>query len=142
MKSVSNLLLTATFLAAISACALADDLEKLAGKWTVNKTSEDGRKYSQALEIKKDKLTFKILDESKEVRLYAEGTVKVEKLGPFSVMKVIDIKAGQSESNVQPIDDERVNIYQLGYDTLTMASNFDKERDQKPVLDVYKKADK
>jgi hypothetical protein len=140
MKRITQILLTLALFTSTS--VLANDLERLAGKWSVNKTSDEGQKFTQVIEIKKDKLTFKILGEDKAVRLYAEGTIKLEKLGPFSVMKVTDIKGGQSENDLSPVDDDRTLIYQLGYDTWTVASNFDKERDQRPSVDVYKKADK
>jgi uncharacterized protein (TIGR03067 family) len=117
----------------------ADDLDKLSGKWSVNKTNDQGQAYAQTIEVKKDKFTFKISGKDGSVYLYAEGHIKVEKLGPFQVIKLTDIKAGQSETDTQSIDDDRTSIYQLDRDTWTLASNFDKERNQKPVVDVYKK---
>ena len=117
----------------------ADDLEKLAGKWSVNKTNEQGQAFSQTIEIKKDKLIFKIVGTDGNVYLHATGDLKLEKCGSFSVMKITNIKAGRSESEMEPVDDDRASIYQLGYDTWTLASNFDKERDQKPTVDVYRK---
>ena len=57
-------------------------------------------------------------------------------------MKVTDIKGGASEADLSPVDDDRTLVYQLGYDSWTVASNFDKERDQAPSLDVYKKVAK
>lgn len=137
MQRIALTLLTTALLA--HASLLADDLERLAGKWVVTKTTDEGQKYSQVIEIKKDKLTFKILDQDQSVRLYAEGTIKLEKLGPFNVMKVTDIKGGSNENDLSPVDDDRTLIYQLGYDTWTIASNFDKQRDQKPSVDVYKR---
>ena len=122
--------------------AVADDLEKLAGKWSVNKTNEQGQSYTQTIEIKKDKLTFRIAGGDSAAHLYAIGDIKLEKLGPFNVMKVTNIKAGQSESDTNPVDDDRTLIYQLADNTWTVASNFDKERDRKPAIDVYKRADK
>ncbi len=142
MKRTSTFFLGLALAGFVSNSAFADDLEKLAGKWSANKTNPEGRKYTQTIEITKNKLTFKIVGEDQAVRLYAEGTVKVEKLGPFSVMKVTDIKGGASESDLSPVDDDRTLVYQLGYDSWTVASNFDKERDQAPSLDVYKKAAK
>jgi hypothetical protein len=35
------------------------------------------------------------------------------------------------------VDDEYVSIYALDSDAWTPASNFDKQRDQKPSLDAY-----
>lgn len=142
MKSTSTFLFGLALAGLTSTAAFADDLERLAGKWSVSKTNSEGRKYSQTIEITKNKLTFKVVGEDQAVRLYAEGTVKIEKLGPFSVMKVTDIKGGSSESDLTPVDDDRTLVYQLGYDTWTVASNFDKERDQPPSLDVYRKAAK
>jgi uncharacterized protein (TIGR03067 family) len=122
--------------------ALADDLEKLAGKWSVNKTNDQGQAYTQSIEIKKDKFTFRIMRSDGTLRLYATGDVKLDKLGPFNVMKLTNIKAGQSESDTGPLDDDRALIYQLEENSWTVASNFDKERNQKPAVDVYRRADK
>lgn len=136
-------LFAAAALFASSALAAENDLDKIQGKWEVQKTNGRGEKVKQVLEIKKDKLTFRVIGADDQLRLFAAGQVKLEKLGPFSILKVIDIKAGQSESDTDAIDDDRTIVYQLKEDTLTLASNLDKERDdQPPALDVYRKASK
>ena len=122
--------------------AVADDLETLAGKWTVNKTNDQGLAYTQTIEIKKNKMTLSIAAADGQVRLYATGDIKLEKLGAFSMMKITNLEAGASASDLKPVDDDRSLVYQLSDDTWTVASNFDKERQQKPALDVYKKASK
>lgn len=122
--------------------AVAGDLESLAGKWSVNKTNEQGQAYTQTVEIKKNKLTFWIAGGDGQIRFYATGDIKLEKLGAFSAMKITNLEAGPSASELKPADEDRSLIYQLGDDTWTVASNFDQEREQKPVLDVYKKAAK
>ena len=120
---------------------LADDLAKLEGKWSVNKT-RDGESYTQTVEVKKDTFKYKI-SRGTDVAIYAEGKLKLEKSGPFNVVKFVDIKAGASESDTSPIDDDHVSIYALGDNTWTVAANFDKDRDsQKPSLDAYVKAAK
>jgi len=122
--------------------ALGDDLAKLEGKWSVKKT-RDGQSYTQNIEIKKDTFKFKIIRGSDEVAIYAEGKLKLEKSGPFNVVKFTDIKAGASESDISAIDDDHISIYVLGDSTWTVAANFDKDRDgQKPSLDAYAKAAK
>ena len=122
--------------------ALADDLAKLEGKWSVKK-SRDGESYTQTLEVKKDTFKFKIMRGTDEVVIYAEGKLKLEKSGPFNVVKFTNIKAGGSESDLSDIDDDHVSIYVLGENTWTVAANFDKDRDdQKPSLDAYTKAAK
>lgn len=122
--------------------ALADDLAKLEGKWTVKK-SRDGQSYTQTIEIKKDTFKFRIMGGGDELVIYAEGKFKVEKSGPFNVAKFTNIKAGSSESDTSEIDDDHISIYVLNENTWTVAANFDKDRDdQKPSLDVYTKAEK
>jgi hypothetical protein len=123
--------------------ALADDLAKLEGKWSVKKTNGEGQTFTQVLEIKKDTFKFKIIRGDNEVAIYAEGKLKLEKSGPFNVVKFTDIKAGASELDTAAIDDDHVSIYVLGDNTWTVAANFDKDRDeQKPSLDAYTKAAK
>ncbi len=123
--------------------AFAEDLSTLAGKWTTQKTNDDGQRYSQELEVKKEKFTFKVMSPDGETRLYAEGDVKLDKTGPFKTMILSNVKAGQSATDTSPLDDTYTSIYKMGEDdTLMVVMNFDKERDeqQKPRLDVYRKA--
>ncbi len=142
MKITSLLLAAFAGLLATSSLAQADDLEKIAGKWTVNRTNEQGQAFTQTIEIKKDKLTFKVTGGDGATRLFAAGDIKLEKCGVFNVMKVTNLKAGESESETSPIEDDRTLIYQIGYNTWTLASNFDKEREEDPRIDVYKKVAK
>jgi hypothetical protein len=119
--------------------ALADDLEKLNGKWSTKKKNEEGQAYTQTLEITKGKFKFQITAEGSS-KLYAEGDLKIEKHGAFSALKFSAIKGGGSPSDsLQDVDDDRVCVYSLGYDTLTVAMNFDKDREQGPQLDKYTK---
>jgi hypothetical protein len=135
-------------LLALSFCALfagissldAEDLSSLAGKWSVKKTNDQGQSFTQTIEVKKDKFVFQIIGADDNVVLYAEGDLKVDKTGPFNSAKFYHIRGGQSASNLNDVDDEYVSIYTLDGDVWTMASNFDKQRDQqKPSLDSYKR---
>jgi len=123
--------------------AYSEDLSSFAGKWTVQKTNDDGQRYTQDLEVKKDKFNFKLSTPDGETRLYAEGDIKVDKSGPFKTVVLSNIKAGGSSNDTSPIEDTYVSIYKFGEDdTLLLVMNFDKDRDeqqQKPRLDVYKK---
>ena len=143
MKRFITLAVMAGLLTLSALTAFGDDLAKLEGKWSVKKTNDDGQTYTQVVEIKKDKFKFRIIGTGDQVVLYAEGTVKTETMGSFNVAKFTDIKAGGSEGDAQPINDDRSSVYMLGYNTWTLASNFDKDRDnQKPSVDVYSKATK
>ncbi|MEO6182167.1 MAG: hypothetical protein ABIP71_03510 [Verrucomicrobiota bacterium] len=137
---MKRLFTTILALVAIStATALADDAEALAGKWTFQKTNDQGQSLTRVLEIKQNKFKFTMLRDENKVVFYAEGDIKAEKLGPFSSLKFMNMKIGESSSDTQRYDEERTSIYQLGAGTLTLASEFDAERDQKPGLVVYKK---
>lgn len=143
MKTLlTRILAVSTFLALGASVSFADDLERLSGKWSLKKDSSQGEAVTQAVEIKKDKFTFKMLNSDDKVIIYVEGDIKLEKLGTFKSIKFFNMKAGASASELEPISEERVSIYQLGEGTWTLASNFDEERDQKPSLDVYKRVQK
>jgi hypothetical protein len=117
----------------------ADEMEKLAGKWSVKKTTDEGT-FTQVLELKKNgKFTFKIVGSDNKERLYAEGEVKAEKAGAFEVLKFSTNKAGKSQQEAEAAEDERFVVYRLTDDGLFLASNFDKERSQKPTSDLYTK---
>jgi hypothetical protein len=140
---MKRILAFAAVLALATASLLADDLARLEGKWTTKKTRPDGQTYTQVIEIKKDKFTFRLLRAGDELALFAEGNVKTETAGGFSILRLTDIKGGASESDTQAINDDRAGIYVLSEDTLTLVTNMDKERErQKPSLDVYTKAKK
>lgn len=141
-KQLATIVSILGFAALTTLPAQAEDLQTLAGKWTTQKTNDEGQKFSQQIEIKKDKFTFKINDNDGSTRLYAEGDVKLSTVGPFKTITFQNIKAGQSADDSNPIDDNYTSIYKLGDDdTWLVVMNFDKERDsQKPALDVYRKS--
>lgn len=117
----------------------AADRDALAGKWETKKVNEGGVNYKQTIEVKKDKFVFQILDLDEHVVLHAEGALKLEKVGPFNSVKFFDIRGGSSPSNLDEVDDEFSAVYMLDSDRWTIAANFDKERDQKPSLDIYQR---
>lgn len=144
MNSIKLLLMVAACLTVASSAFGADSaaLEKLQGKWSGKRTAGDGQEVTQVLEIKGGKLTFQILNADKEVRLYATGNVKAEMQGPFRVLKITDIDGGRSANDTQPVNDDRSTVYWLSGDTLTLASNFDKEREnQGPRVEVYQRVE-
>src|SRR6266699_1288634 len=118
----------------------AGDADLLAGKWSVKKVNDEGKKYTQTIEIKPDnKFVFQILAEDNQTAFVAQGEFKLEKLGPFKAARFFHIKAGMVGSDLNAVDDEYLSVYVLGEETWTLASNFDQERDQKPALDVYQR---
>jgi hypothetical protein len=135
-----GLAVAATF---CSFVAEADDLEALAGKWSVKKTSDQGQDYTQTIAITKDKFIFQIVAADDRLVLYAEGDLKLDKLGPFNAAHFVNIRAGRSASDLREVNDDHVSIYRLEGDAWTVAANLDKERGrQKPSVDVYRRVSK
>jgi hypothetical protein len=123
-----------------SASASADDLDVLAGKWVAERTDAQGRAFKQVLEINKNKFKYQVTSPADDGGIYAEGDVKVETLGPFKTAKFYNIQGGRSPSDLQPVDDDRTVIYTLGDNEMTVAVNFDKERDEPPIATKFTKA--
>lgn len=119
----------------------ADDgeLEKMQGKWETTRTSEEGQKLKQTIELKKDKMVYKVADAGGATVFAATANVKTQKSGAFQTFTISNIKAGRDEDSLEGADGERSYVYMLGYQTLTIVSNIDEERERPPVLDVYKK---
>lgn len=124
---------------ALGATAWADDLASLQGKWTVKKTGDRGA-YTQQLEIKDKKFIFKIVNADDAVAFVATGEVELKKQGAFNTARFFAIKAGRSDTELEPIEEERNSVYLLDGGQFYLASNFDKVRSEKPSVDAYSKA--
>jgi len=109
------------------------DLEKLQGRWECKKPQEN---VTLIMEIRNDKLTFRM---EGSFSFVATADLKVERLGPFKVFTSRNIKAGASEDALQAIDEQFSHVYSIEQNTLYVTSNFEKERDRPPALDVYRK---
>ena len=140
LKSAVVLMLLA--FASHSIAAESPDLAKLQGKWSTKRTGSDGQESSFTMEIKGEKLSFQAFRGDNELRFVAKGNVKAEMHGPFHVMKITQIEAGGSASDLQPVNDDRSSVYFLKDGELTLASNFDKEREnEKPRVEVYQRVE-
>ena len=117
----------------------ADDLADLAGKWTLKRKSSDGQAVTHQLTIKEGKFTFRLMSEGGSTVLYAEGTAKVVVAGAVRVLSLSDIKAGGSDTDLSPVDEKYEAPVRVAGSTLYLASGLDKEREESPRLDVYKK---
>src|SRR5512138_71078 len=112
--------------------AESSGIDALLGAWSGKRTNQEGQVVSQLLEFKKDSMMFRITGADGELQFFAKGAAAVQKLGPFQVLKITDIRAGRSEDSTDAIDDERMSVFVVNGDTLTLASNFDKVRANQP----------
>jgi hypothetical protein len=140
MRTNSLLLSLVAGASLIGLAATADDMDALIGKWSVKKVNAQGDKITQTFTIKKGKAVFQMLDAEGQPVLYAEGDLKLDKVGPFNAAHFVNVRGGSSADSLQDLDDEFVSVYRLDGDTLTMASFFDKEREQmQPSVDAYQR---
>jgi hypothetical protein len=120
--------------------ARADDLASLQGKWTVKKTGDRGA-FTQQIEFKQKKWIFKIVNAEDAIVFVATGEVELKKQGAFNTARFFGIKAGRSDTELEPVDEERHSVYLLDGGQFYLASNFDKARErEKPSVDAYSKA--
>jgi hypothetical protein len=125
---------------AVGGMTWADDLAMLQGKWSAKKTGDRGA-YTQQIEFKEKKFVFKILNSEDAVTFVATGEVELKKQGAFNTARFFGLKAGRTDTELEPIDEERNSVYLLDSGQFYLASNFDKARDrEKPSVDAYSKA--
>lgn len=136
MKEICGALFVATAIA--GAAEISPALKSLQGKWAGERSNSEGQRSKTSLEIKDDKLTFKSMDADGNLRLFAKGTVKVEKAGDLRILIATDLRAGKTEDNLEPVDDDRASVYIVREGKLYLGSGFDKARDnERPRVDEY-----
>lgn len=122
---------------------LSQELGQIVGTWQTEREIE-GNKAHYVMEIKKDS-TFKFWlkgAEDQVTYMYAEGKLKISKSGPFKMLRLYDLMAGQKEEKdtLQKTQFERNYVFQTGYKKLFLAANFDADRENEaPEVMKYKK---
>jgi hypothetical protein len=139
MKTILKYSILLTLTALFTFTGQAADLDRLAGKWAVEKTNDDGQKFKQVLELKDAKFNFWMKTLEGDTFIYATGKASAEKVGDLRILKLTDIKAGESEDNIADIYDDRTIVYRMGYRTLTLATNFESYRDEEGCFGCLQK---
>ena len=120
---------------------LGQSLTDLQGKWEMKKKTTRFGEATQTIEFKDQKFTYKVVSKDGDTLLFAKGKAKVEKLGPFNVVKLTDIEGGRAETDLQAVDDERTIVYSTGENSLNFAMNFDRNREGEDTeCNTYTKA--
>jgi hypothetical protein len=118
----------------------AQSFSDVAGKWTLTRSAAWGE-VTQKLDLKDDRFSYREVDKNGTTLLVARGDVKVERIGPFKALRLTNIEGGYSEGELGPTNDDRVILFTKGWNTLTLALNFDAYRDGEDAkTDVYKKS--
>ena len=123
-----------------SAAEISPSLKGLQGKWNGERVNSDGQRSKTVLEIKDDKLEFRSFTAEGDLRFVAKGVVKAERAGELRLLTASGLRAGRTEDDLEPVDDDRVSVYSVRDGKLYLASGFDKERDnERPRVDEYTK---
>jgi hypothetical protein len=117
----------------------ADDLAALDGKWSMKRKTDDGQTATYQLHFKDGKFTFRLMSEGGSTLLYAEGTAKIASAGAVKVLMLSDLKAGPSDTEINPVEEKFDAPVRVAGGTLYLASGLDREREESPRLDVYRK---
>ncbi len=140
MQTSLRILATLLLITGLNATSLsADDLGSLAGKWSLKRKLDDGQTVTQQLVFKADKVSFRMMTEGGSTLLYAEGTAKVTTTGGVKVLSLTNLKAGQSDTDIQPIEEQYSAPFRVSGNICYLASGLDKEREESPRVDVYRK---
>ncbi len=140
MKTSLRILATLLLITGLSVTSLsANDLASLAGKWSLKRKMDDGQTVTQQLVFKADKVSFRMMTEGGSTLLYAEGTAKVTTTGGIKVLSLTNLKAGQSDTDLQPIDEEFSAPFRVSGNVCYLASGLDRAREESPRLDAYRK---
>lgn len=140
---ISFVLICVSYIGVSNAQEFSNELNQILGTWQTEKEIE-GNKAHYVMEIKKDS-TFKFWlkgAEDKVTYMYAEGKIKISKSGPFKMLKLYDLMAGQKEDKdtLEKTNFERNYVFQTGYKKMFLAANFDADRENEaPEVMLYKK---
>lgn len=138
-RILARLALTFVALALSVSISTAEELGTLAGKWTLTRKNSDGQTVVHKLQFKDDKFTFRMMTEGGSTLLYAEGSAKVSTTANIKVVQLTGIRAGASDTEIQDVGEEYSAAFRVAGNTCYFAGGLDREREEEPRMDVYKK---
>lgn len=140
MKRILASILGVAVLAFLTSTGFAGDLPaSMHGKWSVKRTNENGEKLVQKLVLGKDSIKFRVMTEGGSTVMYVEGKAQIAKAGKISVIQLSSLQGGQSDSDMQSIDQEFHAPIMASYNTLYVTVGLDGDSQEEPRLDAYKK---
>lgn len=112
-------------------------LDELWGMWSRDLTAGEPTRYRKVIEVTQSQLTLRILALDGEARFVCRSDVKLEQIGPFKVLRLVDPQPAATtlaEGQDLPV----TWIYQVVGETLSIASYFeDASVGHAPVMEVF-----
>jgi hypothetical protein len=130
----------ATPLAVLAGLLCEPGLDELQGTWLRETSAPDGQPCRKVIEVVRDKFALSVVDSRGQVRFLSKGVVRLQKIGPFKMLKVSDSDPDRTVVSAEQPDLRRTWIYRVGGSTLTVASNFEETAGgEAPTVESYVK---
>jgi hypothetical protein len=115
-------------------------LEELTGKWSCSTSGPDGQLHTKVMEIDGTRLALSITDAGGRTSSLAKGGVKLERLGPFKTLKILNWEVDWSGGSAERVPFTPTWVYRIEGRTLTLALNLEAlPGGIEPVIETYVK---
>jgi len=125
-------------LAVRTAPSLETDLAELQGTWAWESPAVNGHFCKKIIEVACDKLDLRIVGVDGQARVLCHGDVKLEGLGPFKILTVVNLRANPSVICAERSELPGKWIYRIAGKRLFLASNLDaRANGQESTIETY-----
>jgi hypothetical protein len=109
-----------------------------AERWIHESGGSSGCLCRKIFEFTRANLALSLLDPDGRVRLLCCGEPKLEQIGPFKVLKVLDVCSREPEAQAGPCAWPCTWIYRVAGETLALVSNLEQTaRGGEPSLEIF-----
>jgi hypothetical protein len=116
----------------------APGLAELQGTWSHEATGVNGQSCRKVIEVARDRLALSIVGSDGQARVVCRGDVRLEELGPFKVLKVLDSQANASVVSTGRSGSPQAWIYRVSGQRLVLASNLEASADgRESTIETY-----
>ena len=110
--------------------ALCDPgLTELQGTWSEETAGVNGQSGRKVIEVVRDKLALRIVGLDDQAQAVWRGDVRLETLGPFRILQVLDFQADAPMVSAGPAELPEAWIYRVAGQRLVLASNLEADAD-------------
>jgi hypothetical protein len=103
-------------------------LAELQGTWSRETPGVNGQACKKVIEVARGKLAMSMVGQDGAARVVCQGDVRLERLGPFKILKVLGPQSGISVPSAERTDPETW-IYRIAGQRLVLASHLEASAD-------------
>jgi len=136
----SRLESAAAVAAPLAAPPAEPNVEELRGKWLCETGGRDGHPHKKIIEITDGQLVWSDINPQGHHRLLAQGAVKLERLGPFNILRVLANEAQPSAPSTQTSSLAPTWIYRFADQAFNIATHFEAAASGlEPSVETYRR---